>query len=72
MNTQFSLLNLPNTAGMRGELAGAIKRLAYERYIQLEIGTESDFEQLWSEAFFAESRRSDVQKKTSNGSLFYF
>jgi hypothetical protein len=48
------LLDLPNTAGMRGELVAAIKRLAYERYTQLELGTEADFEQLWSEAFFAD------------------
>ena len=51
MDTQFSLLNLPNTAGMRGELLGAIKRLACERFMQLELGTDAEFEELWSEAF---------------------
>ena len=54
MDTHFNLLDLPNTPGMRGELVAAIKRLAYERYTQLEIGTHADFEQLWSEAFFAD------------------
>jgi hypothetical protein len=62
---RFSLLNLPNTAGMRGELVAAIKRLAYERYTQLELGTNADFEQLWSEAFFAK-QTSDVTEETSN------
>ena len=45
-------LDLPNTPGMRGELLNAIKRLAHERFIQLEIGIDADFEQLWNEAFF--------------------
>jgi hypothetical protein len=55
MDIQFNLLDLPNTPGMRGELLNAIKRLAQERFIQLELGTERDFEQLWCEAFFADS-----------------
>ena len=53
MDTQFNLLDLPNTPGMRGELLNAIKRLAYERFIQLDLGTDADFEKLWSEAFFS-------------------
>ena len=52
MDTHFNLLDLPNTPGMRGELLNAIKRLAYERYIQLDLGTDADFEKLWREAFF--------------------
>jgi hypothetical protein len=53
MDTHFNLLDLPNTPGMRGELLNAIKRLAYERFIQLDLGTDADFEKLWSEAFFS-------------------
>ena len=53
MDIQFNLLDLPNTPGMRGELLSAIKRLAHERFLQLELGTDADFETLWSEAFFS-------------------
>jgi len=65
MDTQFNLLDLPNTPGMRGELVAAIKVLAYERYTQLEIGTDADFEQLWREAFFADGPFA-VPEETSN------
>ena len=51
MDTQFNLLDLPNTPGMRGELLSAIKRLAQERFTQLQLGTDAEFEELWSEAF---------------------
>ena len=65
MDTHFNLLDLPNTPGMRGELVAAIKRLAYERYTQLVIGTDADFEQLWREAFFADGTFA-VPEETSN------
>jgi hypothetical protein len=55
MNTHFNLLDLPNTPSMRGELLSAIKNLAQERFIQLEVGTEADFETLWYEAFCCET-----------------
>ena len=66
METQFSLLDLRNTPGMRGELLNAIKRLAQERFIQLELGTETDFEKLWSEAFFGEIRTSQQDVKAES------
>jgi len=66
MDTQFSLLNLPNTAGMRGELLNAIKRLAQERFMQLELGTEVDFETLWGEAFFGELRNRQQHVKSES------
>ena len=40
------------SAAVRGELVEEIKRLAKERYLQLEIGTTGEFETLWREAFF--------------------
>lgn len=40
------------TPQMSGDLLAEIKRLASEHYIQLGIGTESEFEKMWREAFF--------------------
>jgi len=40
------------TPQMSGDLLAEIKRLAKERYLQLEIGTHAEFEKLWREAFF--------------------
>lgn len=65
MDAHSNLLDLPNTAGMRGELLSAIKILAQERFIQLELGTNADFEQLWSEAFFADGTLA-LPEETSN------
>jgi hypothetical protein len=44
--------DFPLSAAVRGELVEEIKRLAKERYLQLEIGTTGEFETLWREAFF--------------------
>ena len=44
--------DFPLSASVRGELVEEIKRLAKERYLQLEIGTTGEFETLWREAFF--------------------
>jgi len=44
--------DFPLSAAVRGELVEEIKRLAKERYLELEIGTTSEFETLWREAFF--------------------
>ncbi len=44
--------DFPLSAAVRGELVEEIKRLAKERYLQLEIGTAGEFETLWREAFF--------------------
>lgn len=40
------------TPQMSGDLLAEIKRLASERYLQLGIGTETEFEKMWREAFF--------------------
>ena len=47
---------LPPSSQDRGELLGAVKRLAKERYLQLEIGTKAEFEELWQKALFADER----------------
>ena len=47
---------LPASHQYRGELLGALKRLAKERYLQLEIGTRAEFEELWRKALFADER----------------
>ena len=50
--------DFPLSASVRGELVEEIKRLARERYVQLEIGTTGEFETLWREAFFGISEES--------------
>jgi hypothetical protein len=40
------------TPQMSGDLLAEVKRLAREHYLQLKIGTESEFETMWREAFF--------------------
>lgn len=40
------------TPQMSGDLLAEIKRLASERYAQLDIGTEAEFEKMWREAFY--------------------
>ena len=45
---------LPASGQERGELLHAVKRLAKERYLQLEIGTNAEFEDMWRKAFFAD------------------
>jgi hypothetical protein len=40
------------TPQMSGDLLAEVKRLASEHYLQLKIGTESEFETMWREAFF--------------------
>jgi hypothetical protein len=49
-------LELPPSQEMRGELLGTVKQLAHDHFIQLEIGTDADFEKFWDEAFFANAR----------------
>lgn len=63
-------LNLPNSPGMRGELLKAIKGLAQERFMQLELGTEADFERLWCEAFFGDLRTSQQNVKAESVLFF--
>jgi len=65
-------LNLPNSPGMRGELLAAIKRLAYERFIQLELGTDADFEKLWREAFFTNGKLEPAVKNEKAESVLSF
>jgi hypothetical protein len=50
-----NLPELPASAQDRGELLQAIRQLAKDRYLVLEIGTEEEFEELWSRAFFADA-----------------
>ena len=50
--------DFPLSAAVRGELVEEIKRLAKERYLQLEIGTTGEFETLWREAFFVAAETS--------------
>lgn len=45
---------LPPSSQDRGEFLQALKQLARERYLQLEIGTNEEFEELWRKAFFAD------------------
>ena len=45
---------LPPSSQDRGEFLQALKQLAKERYLQLEIGTKAEFEELWRKAFFAD------------------
>lgn len=40
------------TPQMSGDLLAEIKRLASEHYLQLGIGSQSEFEKMWREAFF--------------------
>ena len=47
---------LPPSSQDRGEFLKALKQLAKERYLQLEIGTKAEFEELWRKAFFADER----------------
>jgi hypothetical protein len=53
-------LDLPNNATMRGELLASIKRLAFERFMQLQLETDADFETLWCEAFFGYSEPANL------------
>lgn len=55
--------HLPLTAEVRGEYLETIKRLARERFLQLEIATTANFERLRREAFFADGD-SDPSDKT--------
>lgn len=50
------------TPQMSGDLLAEIKRLASEHYLQLGIGTASEFEKMWREAFFI---RENPEDKTS-------
>jgi hypothetical protein len=49
-------LELPPSSQDRGELLQALKQFARERYLQLEIGTKAEFEELWRKALFADER----------------
>lgn len=48
---------LPLTSQMRGEYFAQIRHLARDQYLQLEMGTEEDFDELWREAFHVEVDR---------------
>ena len=58
-------IDLPPRPQERGELLAAIKRLAHQRFIQLELGPDADFEKLWSDAFFASETSEPIDKKVS-------
>jgi hypothetical protein len=45
---------LPPSSQARGEFLQAIKQLARERYLELEMGTNAEFDELWLKAFFAD------------------
>jgi hypothetical protein len=40
------------TPQMSGDLLAEIKRLALDHYLQLGIGTKTEFEKMWRDAFF--------------------
>lgn len=48
------------TPQMSGDLLAEIKRLASEHYLQLGIGTESEFEKMWRAAFFIHEGSADL------------
>ena len=47
------------TPQMSGDLLAEIKRLASEHYLQLGIGSQSEFEKMWREAFFIHESPAD-------------
>ena len=53
------------TPTARGEYREMIKELARQQYLRKKMGTASEFEKLWREAF-ATSRISPVLEETSN------
>lgn len=57
-----ALPELPLTPSMRGEYLAGIKGLAKDRYLQLEIGSAEEFEEMWRDAFYLENGEAPNQR----------
>jgi len=63
MTINDTAAELPASAQDRGELLLALKQFARERYLQLEIGTNTEFEELWRKGFFADELQPESQSR---------